>query len=98
MGYHCAVVRPCRRAAIVIPVTLSSTILRKLTDVPADAAPTAAPVTAVVTPGVIAVLSIRATGAWRLWAATVGMVAGSAVGALFFGIHDTGRVSGTSGT
>ena len=77
---------------ILIPISLSALILRKLTDVPADAAPLAAPVTAAVTLGVIAAISIRGTGVWRLWAAALGIVAGSAVGGLAYGIYDTGRV------
>ena len=77
---------------LLIPVTLSGIILRKLTDVPADAAPAAAPVTAAVTLGVIAAISVRGTGAWKLWAAAVGVAAGSAVGGVVFGIYDTGRV------
>ena len=77
---------------ILIPITVSPIILRKLTDVPADAGPAAAPVTAAVTLVVIAAIAIRATGAWRLWAAAAGMVAGSAVGGLLFGLYDTRRV------
>ena len=77
---------------LLIPITLSAIILRKLTDVPADAAPAAAPVTAAVTQGVIAAISIRGTGAWRLWAAALGIVAGSAVGGLVYGIYDVERV------
>ena len=34
--------------------------------------------TAAVTLGVIAAISIRGSGAWRLWAAALGIVAGSA--------------------
>ena len=77
---------------LLIPVTLSGIILRKLTDVPADAAPAAAPVTAAVTLGVIAAISVRGTGAWKLWAAAAGVVAGSVVGGVLFGIYDTERV------
>ena len=77
---------------ILIPISLSALILRKLSDVPADASPLAAPVTAAVTLGVIAAISIRGTGVWRLWAAALGIVAGSAVGGLAYGIYDTQRV------
>ena len=77
---------------MLIPVTLSAIIVRKLTEVPADAAPAAAPVTAAITLAVIVAISIRATGAWRLWAAAAGMLVGSMVGGLFFGIYDSGRV------
>ncbi|MCY4602484.1 MAG: purine/pyrimidine permease [Acidobacteria bacterium] len=77
---------------MLIPITLSALILRKLTDVPADASDVAAPVTAAVTLGVIAAISIRGTGVWRLWAAALGIVAGCAVGGLAYGIYDTERV------
>ena len=77
---------------ILIPISLSALILRKLTDVPADTSPLAAPVTAAVTLVVIAAISIRGTGALRLWAAALGIVAGGAVGGLFYGIYDTQRV------
>ena len=77
---------------MLIPVMVSPIIVRKLTEVPADAAPLAAPVTAAVTLGVMVALSVRGTGAWRLWSAAAGMVAGSAVGGLFFGIYETERV------
>ncbi len=77
---------------LLIPVTLSGIILRKLTDVPPDAAPAAAPVTAAVTLGVIAAISVRGTGAWKLWAAAAGVAAGSVVGGVLFGIYDAQRV------
>ena len=77
---------------MLIPVTLAPIIFRKLNDVPADAVPSAAPVTAGLTLAVMAVISLRASGVWRLWAAALGIVAGSAVGGLFYGIYDTTRV------
>ena len=77
---------------MLIPVTLAPIILRKLDDVPADAGPAAAPVTAAVTLAVIAAVSLRARGAWRLWAAALGILAGSAAGGLGYGIYDTERV------
>ncbi len=77
---------------MLIPVTLAPIIFNKLNDVPADAAASAAPVTAGLTLGVIALISMRAGGVWRLWAAALGIFAGSAVGGLFYGIYDTTRV------
>ena len=77
---------------MLIPVMLSPTIVGKMTDVPAHASPAAAPVTAAVTLGVIIAISVRATGAWRIWAAAAGMLAGSLVGGLAFGIYDTERI------
>ena len=77
---------------MLIPVTLAPIIFRKLNDVPVDAAPAAAPVTACLTLAVMAAISLRASGVWRLWAAAVGIVAGSAVGGLCYGVYDTTRV------
>lgn len=77
---------------ILIPVTLASIIVRRLTDVPAEAASAAAPVTAGVTLAVIVAISMRASGAFRLWAAAAGLVIGSLVGGLSFGIYDSERV------
>ena len=77
---------------MLIPVTLAPIIVRKLTDVPAEAASAAAPLTAGVTLAVMVAISIRATGALRLWAAAAGLVVGSLVGGLTFGIYDSERV------
>ena len=77
---------------MLIPVTLAPIIFRKLNDVPTDAAASAAPVTAGLTLAVIAVISMRGSGVWRLWAAALGIVAGSVAGGLFYGIYDTRRV------
>ena len=57
---------------MLIPVTLAPIIFRKLNDVPADAAPLAAPVTAGLTLAVMAAISLRASGAWRLWGRSPG--------------------------
>ncbi len=59
---------------------------------PADAAPAAAPVTAGVTLALVVAISLRATGALRLWAAALGLEVGSLVGGLVFGIYDSERV------
>ena len=77
---------------MLIPVTIAPIIVGKLTEVPADAAPAAAPVTAGVTLAVMVAISIRATATLRLWAAAVGLVTGSLVGGLVFGIYDWERV------
>ena len=77
---------------MLIPVTLAPIIVRRLTDVPAEAASAAAPVTAGVTLAVIVAISMRASGAFRLWAAAAGLVAGSLVGGVSFGIYDSKRV------
>ena len=48
--------------------------------------------TAGVTLVVMVAISIRATATLRLWAAAIGLVVGSLVGGLFFGIYDSERV------
>ena len=76
---------------MLIPISVAPIILGRLTDVPAEASPAAAPVTAGVTLVVMVAISIRATATLRLWAAAVGLVVGSLVGGLF-GIYDSERV------
>ncbi len=77
---------------MLIPVTVAPIIVGKLTDVPAETSPAAAPVTAGVTLAVMVAISLRGTATLRLWAAAAGLVAGSLVGGLFFGIYDVERV------
>ena len=77
---------------MLIPVTLGSLFLGKLTDVPPDASPVAAPVTAGVTLVILAVLSLQKAGMWRLWAPIIGVGVGSMVGGLVFGLYDTTRL------
>ena len=76
---------------MLIPISVAPIVLGRLTDVPAEASPAAAPVTAGVTLVVMVAISIRATATLRLWAAAVGLVVGSLVGGLF-GIYDSERV------
>ena len=77
---------------MLIPVTLAPVILRKLADVPEGAAPAAAPVVAGATLLAIVLMVLRSSGAWRLWASVIGILAGSAIGGLAFGIYDTASV------
>lgn len=77
---------------MLIPITLAPIIVRRLTDVPAEAVSAAAPVTAGVTLAVIVGISMRAAGALRLWAAAAGLAVGSLIGGLSFGIYDSKRV------
>ena len=77
---------------MLIPITLAPIIVRRLTDVPAEAVSAAAPVTAGVTLAVIVAISMRAAGALRLWAAAAGLIVGSLIGGLSFGIYDSKRV------
>ena len=78
---------------MLIPVTLAPLILRKLADVPADASPAAAPVTAAVTLLVTLVIPLRFSGALRLWAPAIGIVAGCLTASLAFGIYDIAPVA-----
>ena len=74
---------------MLIPVTISPIILRKLADVPESASPAAAPVTAGVTLFVMLAIAIRFTGRLRLWAPAIGIAAGYATAGLGFGIVKT---------
>ena len=73
---------------MLIPVTISPIILRKLADVPESASPAAAPVTAGVTLLVMVAVALRFTGRLRLWAPAIGIAAGYATAGLGFGIFD----------
>ena len=77
---------------MLIPVTLGSIVFGRLTDVPAGAPPAAAPVCAGVTLIIIVAIALRASGTWRLWAPAIGLVVGSAIGGLAFGIYDTAGI------
>ncbi|MDE2866469.1 MAG: hypothetical protein F4Y07_07915 [Gemmatimonadetes bacterium] len=78
---------------ILIPITLTPLILRKLAEVPADASPLAGPVTAGVTLLVTLLVPLRFSGVLRLWAPALGIVAGCLVAALGFGIYDMTTVA-----
>ena len=77
---------------VLIPVTISPIIVRKLADVPEGASAAAAPVTAGVTLCVMVAIALRFTGWLRLWAPAIGIVAGYATAGLGFGILDTGII------
>ncbi len=77
---------------ILIPVTLAPMIVRKLAEVPVDASPAAGPVTALVTLLVMILIPLRFTGALRLWAPAIGIVAGGLTAGLGFGIYDLATV------
>ncbi|MCE2482845.1 MAG: hypothetical protein J4F33_08165 [Alphaproteobacteria bacterium] len=76
---------------MLIPVTVMPAIFKLLGDVPADSAPAAAPLSALATLLGIAAIALKASGALRLWAPVIGVVAGAAVAA-GFGLYDAGRV------
>ena len=78
---------------MLIPVTLAPLILRKLAEVPVDASPAAAPVTAGVTLLVTVLIPLRFSGAPRLWAPAIGIVAGCLTAGLGFGMYDMTAVA-----
>ena len=77
---------------MLIPVSLTPIVFDKLTDVPAGAPEAAAPVTGIVTLAVVVLVALRLSGAWRVWAPAIGLVAGGLTG-LAFGIYDLERVA-----
>ena len=79
---------------MLIPVSLTPILYDKLIDVPAGAPEAAAPVTAGVTLAVVVLVALRLSGAWRIWAPAIGLLAGGLTG-LAFGIYDLGRVAST---
>ena len=78
---------------MLIPVTLAPVILRKLADVPEDVSPAAGPVIAGVTLLVMILVPLRFSGALRLWAPAIGIVAGCLTADLGFGLYDTSTVA-----
>lgn len=81
---------------MLIPVTVAPVILRHLGNVPGDSAAAAAPVTAAVTLLVVVLITLRLGGVWRFWAPAIGLVAGTMVGGLAFGIYDTSGIVAAS--
>ena len=78
---------------ILIPMTLTPLILRKLAEVPADASPLAGPVTAGVALLVTLIIPLRFSGVMRVWAPAIGIVAGCLVAGLGFDIFDMSTVA-----
>ena len=76
---------------MLIPITIAPIVFRKLTDVPDGSAQLAAPITAFVTLAAIILVALRFSGALRVWAPAIGIVAGGLVGATF-GLYDVSRV------
>ena len=77
---------------MLIPVTVMPIIFDLLKNVPDGAPQLAAPLSALVTVLVISGLALKATGALRLWAPVIGIVAGSVV-AGFYGLYNIDRVA-----
>lgn len=80
---------------MLIPVTVMSHVFEMLKDVPDGVPAMAVPLSTLATLLVIAGCVLKGTGAWRLWAPVIGVVAGSAVAGIF-GFYDVHRVAKAS--
>ena len=78
---------------ILIPITISPLILNKLAEVPPDVSPAAGPVVASVTLLVMLLVPLGFSGALRLWAPAIGILAGCLTAAFGFGLFDTSAVA-----
>ena len=76
----------------LIVLTVIPVVFDMMTKVPEGTPASAAPVCVVVTLSIIAALTLRAPGSWRLWAPVIGLGGGCIV-AVFFGLYDTQRVA-----
>ena len=76
---------------MLIPVSVMPAVFGLLNAVPTGSTGLAAPLSALAALLVIAGISLRATGALRLWAPILGVVAGTGVAAAF-GLYDAGRI------
>ena len=61
---------------MLIPATVMPVLYHVLQQVPAGAAPAAAPASAAATLIVVAVVTLRGAGVWRLWAPVIGITVG----------------------
>ena len=80
---------------MLVPVTAMPIIFAMLTRMPEGSPAYVAPLSALATVLVIVCVALRMTGALRLWAPVLGVVAGSLVAALF-GFYDVDRVARAS--
>ena len=76
---------------MLIAVTVMPIAFDMLTDVPEDASPTTALVTATATLVAVLALVLRAPPRWRLWSPIIGIAVGCAVAAPF-GLYDAQRI------
>lgn len=76
---------------MLVPVTAMPSVLGMLDRVPDGSPAHVGPLCAIATVLAIVVVALKASGALRLWAPVIGVVAGSVVGALF-GLYDFGRI------
>ena len=80
---------------MLIPITVMPAILNLLSATPSGTPVLSAPLSALATIIIISGIALKATGALRLWAPVIGVVAGSIIGG-FFGLYDTDRVASAS--
>ena len=76
---------------MLIAVAVMPIIFDTLKEVPDDVSPIAAPISALATLAVIALLIMRAPPSWRLWSPIIGIVVGCAAAAPF-GLYDLAAV------
>lgn len=88
------ILTPTVSATVVflLVVNVMPVVFSMLDDVPEGSPAAGAPVAALVTVLVISAIALKATGAWRLWAPIVGVIAGSLVAAAF-GLYDGAGVA-----
>ncbi len=77
---------------MLIAVTVMPIAFDMLDNVPEGAPSAGAPVSVLVTIGIMVGLALKARGTLRLWAPVIGVVVGSVVGGIF-GLYDTTRVA-----
>lgn len=77
---------------MLIPATLMPSAFGLLEDVPSGTPPTAAPLIAITTLGVITLITLRGSAAMRLWSPVLGVIAGSVVAAIL-GLYDLKSVA-----
>ena len=80
---------------MLIPVTVMPIVFDMLAHVPEGTPPLAPSLSAIATVVVICAISLKATGALRLWAPVIGIVAGC-MAAGFYGLYDVGSVASAS--
>ncbi|MDE0304853.1 MAG: purine/pyrimidine permease [Albidovulum sp.] len=80
---------------MLIPLSVMSAVITLLNDVPEESPALAGPLSAFATLLVMCGLTLKATGALRLWAPLIGVIAGAAVAASF-GLYDVARVAAAS--
>ena len=80
---------------MLIAATVILAVFRTLTDVPDDSLTIAAPLAAIVTLAVVALMMLRVRRALQIWAPMIGIVFGCAVG-VPFGLYEFGIVQNSS--